>query len=1583
MIRPNWNIFKAKFSENPQDNFEWFCYLLFCKEFDRPLGVFRYKNQSAIETDPISIEDQVIGWQAKFYDSTLSSHKDEIISSITKAKQDYPDITKILFYTNQEWAQFRGRKPKGLKEIEATAKELGITLDWRTASFFDSEFVSKDNAVFAQYFFSLDRSVFEVIEEQKKHTQNILHDIQTCMNFRTSKFEIDRNDLLETIKDMSHKVIIINGVGGSGKTVLVKKLFEEVKDVIPFYVFKATEFELRNINDLFTDFNFYKFSEIHSEENEKIIVIDSAEKLLDLKNTEPFKEFLTGIIATKWKIIFTTRDNYLEDLNFQFLEIFKIIPVNVTVQELEVEELDAISQEHSFSLPGDNKLLELLRNPFYLNEYLKNYNEKEELQYQQFKNKLWNQNIKKAQPEREKCFLKLAFQRANEGQFYINPNCDSAILDEFVKEGILGYESSGYFITRDIYEEWGLEKIIEREFLIRSENNEFFQKIGLSLPVRRSFRNWLSEKLLLDDEQIKLFIEETIEADQHESFWKDEILVSVLLSNYSRSFFDLFTIELLATDLELLKRLSFLLRLACKEVDDTLSRFLNDDRNDLLSLKYVYTKPKGQGWKEIIRFVFENIEDIEQNNLNFILPILQDWNSSNKEGKTTRYSSLIALNCYQWFIDEQGYSLRDDTKKQIIQTVLYGAAEIQNELKAIIDKIVQNNWKYHLDPYYDLSITILTELEGLSVSAILPTHILKIAELFWTYSPREYPFHRSGIRINIEEHFGLETRHIEYFPASSYQTPIYWLLQYSFKDTLDFILRFTNIAINAYANSDFDKSVRKVQLEFEDEEREQFISHCLWNMYRGTSSPISPHLLQSIHMALEKFFLEFGEEFKAETLESWLIYLLRNSESASISAVVTSIVLAFPDKTFNVAKVLFKTKEFILFDTGRYASDLMSKSLCSFMTGLHFKNKLYEDERLNACDDKHRKQALEHLFLHYQLFRNEGVSEESANERQIILWGILDSYYQEFPKEDEQSDSDKRWGLFLARMDRRKMSISTEEANDGILIQFNPELEPGLKTYSENSIAAGSKFLTHITLKIWAESKFRRDEKYKDYDQYESDPKSAFSEAREIIEKINSITQSEVEEVRAESVDFVMFNISIPTYVFSVLLRDHEDELCAEEIEYCKDVIIQAALATLNPNYEYQILDGVDAAISILPRILEMFPEEKDSIKTILLSTLFLEFPVGGFYSNTRFNIFPINAIRMLWKEYLNDAKSLLFGYLFLAPRFEEYVKRIREENKSKGNIGYGGHKILPDFFDENQALINNVLENEVILNDIGQIEEIELITLKTAFQIIPSRLEDKDIENIAMEIISTIAQKLLVDRREKGIRQSRNEIDFEGKHDFLEAYANFILGLEIIDIWSFLEPFIDQFSASEIYADLFQEFIFSVVRLRTYDSFWVVWDYFKDKVIGLSKEGNRYGHTDKIIKNYLFAHPYWNDDLKEWQALKDKNKRFFTEISKKIGFSPSSLYAIAILLDGIGSHFIDDGILWISYILTNHEDLVEVELERNTIYHLENVIRKYMFRNRDKAKKNKTLKDSIVVILNFLVERGSVVGYMVRESIL
>ena len=171
IVKPNWDIFKAKFSENPQENFEWFCYLLFSKEYNQPYGTHRYKNQAGIETDPIEVGDEVIGWQSKFYEDTLSNHKDDLLGTLTKTKIDNPNITKIILYTNSEWGQGQGTKePKAKIEIEEKAKELNIELNWRVRSYFESPFVCITNGNISKYFFMQESFVpsFELISKKTK-----------------------------------------------------------------------------------------------------------------------------------------------------------------------------------------------------------------------------------------------------------------------------------------------------------------------------------------------------------------------------------------------------------------------------------------------------------------------------------------------------------------------------------------------------------------------------------------------------------------------------------------------------------------------------------------------------------------------------------------------------------------------------------------------------------------------------------------------------------------------------------------------------------------------------------------------------------------------------------------------------------------------------------------------------------------------------------------------------------------------------------------------------------------------------------------------------------------------------------------------------------------------------------------------------------------------------------------------------------------------------------------------------------------------------------------------------------------------
>jgi len=344
-------------------------------------------------------------------------------------------------------------------------------------------------------------------------------------------------------------------------------------------------------------------------------------------------------------------------------------------------------------------------------------------------------------------------------------------------------------------------------------------------------------------------------------------------------------------------------------------------------------------------------------------------------------------------------------------------------------------------------------------------------------------------------------------------------------------------------------------------------------------------------MALEKFLLELAKNSESEILEKWLLYLLKNTRSASITAIVVSIALAFPDKTFNIAKVLFQTKEFFTYDTHRMALEETAKGLYGIGYGYNAKRDFYINERIKTCEDKHRKMSLEGLALYYQVFRNEQISEEEANKRQQVIWDIFDEYYKNLPNETEESEFDKTWRLYLARMDNRKMTPEIEEKRDHILIKFTTKLSSKLKKYSETSTNEISEKMKYMPLKMWASYKMKNDDQYKQFKQY-NDPKLVFKEIKEVIEGFKSKDR-----------EFYLFYHSIPGDTCSVLVRDYSKDLSKNEINYCKDIILEIASSSLRDSYGYQLGDGVESSISVLPILMNEFPEEKENIKFILLLT--------------------------------------------------------------------------------------------------------------------------------------------------------------------------------------------------------------------------------------------------------------------------------------------------------------------------------------------------------------------------------------------
>ncbi len=1563
----NWKVFGLKYDKRETWAFEQLSYLLFCSELDNRVGLFRYKNQTGIETEPIEKDGKFYGFQAKYYTTSISDNKDDIIDSIKKAKSKNKDLDEIFLYINQELSESTSKskkKPQYQLDIEESAKAEGVKLRWRVPSNFELQLSLPENKYLYDIFFSLEPNQGDLLDEVLKHNENILQAIQTEIPFEDTRIKIDRSLIIEEIADATQrgKNLIISGEGGCGKTAIFKEFYNVNFKKIPICVFKANELNVSHINDIFHfdhKFTFTQFLTAFKSEPIKIFVIDSAEKLAEITNNDILSFLIQELKEHDWNIIFTTRYAYLNDLTFHIKENYQLAFEVSDVPLISVDELKVISEEFKFALPENQKFLERLRNLFYLSEYVQHYlNLDKQENFKGFIDLLWKKRIQNnivqkdnLHLERERCIIHIAKKRCDTGRFYISADdLPQSALFQLKQDEILGYDDThnGYFITHDIYEEWALDKIVSRSFSNHSNTKHFFYELGNSLPIRRAFRLWLSDNLSDNSKEIESFIQEAFTNNDITQFWKDEVLISVLLSDYSKAFFKLFEKEIIANDFKILKRILFLLKIACTDISAIQS--------------FEIIKPKGKGWEEVIALIYKHKSSFFDDNLNLVLPILINWCDFNKEGAATRYSGLLALSVIQKTETEKDFYIRDDAEENILKVVFNAANELQPELKEIFDKVIANKWASHRDPYAGLCSKILEKpYIAIELLKALPLSVIKLCNLFWQKQP-EKPGRFGYERDTMESRYGITDKYsFNYSPASANQTPMRWLLQIAFHETLDFIIDFTNRAVESYSQSDYGKEdVVKIKLRIDEKEVTQYLSWAIWGMYRGVGSPVVPYLLQSMHMALEQILLEFARKFKSDIIQKILLKILIESKSASLTSVVCSIVLVFPNKFYDVALILFKTIELFHIDHIRSTHEFEAKSLYSIGYGMNKTNDLfYSDERLKTCEDKHRNSNLESIFLKYQFIGVKGFTEEQNAEFIEKLYSIIDQHKSNY--------SANEYGILLARMDRRNLTPKvSEQENNKVLIEFSPkELSEELQEQSEKAHTQFKETFKYSLLRTWSDFLIGKNNSNNDQDdkKYDDNPLLALSETKEL-----------VEELPSEENVMSMMNYSIPAFSCSKLMIEYKDKLSKEDKEFCRDIILSSFNRLFTDDYNYQISDGVEASAHAIPSLIDEYSDEAESYISIMVLALFDDTPIGQYKRICDYVIESIHESN-LWEKNQQIAQSILFGYIKLKPVYNEI---IAQERKEKGYWGRISKSLIIEKLDElNSELTFNNLSYESLDIDLLDIHDLEIV-----FQLIPSDTKDRIHLNIYQKTLPLLSSQLLKDRRSYRDDSGDDSNIYSLRRNVFKRFAYFILERELNEIDIFLQPFLDSISSTEETASFISELISAEDYQKNQDQFWYVWNKLYPKIKEICKDQHGY-HLKDVIKNYLLAWGWWREGIKEWHSLKKENTSLYANASRELGHIPSVLYSISKILNSIGSNYTNEGIDWIYTIVQNNRSLQLKDLESNTLYCLEKYLRKFIFVNRQKIKEEIRLKNKVIPILDFMIERGSIRGYLLRESIL
>ncbi|GAH60553.1 unnamed protein product, partial [marine sediment metagenome] len=238
---------------------------MFCRKFNLVEGIRADFNEVGLETKPILFKKKYYGFQTKFFEPTNDAK--QIKDSVEKAIKHFKgNLDVIYIYLNNPI----GTRARYDKNIEILAKKDNVEIIWIVPSNLKIILSQPKNQDLARLYFSLGKTIKEFIGELKQHTQSILEPIHSKIDFDGNEIKIDRSiirkDLSITLKNSS--VVILSGEGGVGKTAVIKDFYNDIEERTPIFIFKAVEFNIYNINDLFKnygDFTLLDFINKHKD----------------------------------------------------------------------------------------------------------------------------------------------------------------------------------------------------------------------------------------------------------------------------------------------------------------------------------------------------------------------------------------------------------------------------------------------------------------------------------------------------------------------------------------------------------------------------------------------------------------------------------------------------------------------------------------------------------------------------------------------------------------------------------------------------------------------------------------------------------------------------------------------------------------------------------------------------------------------------------------------------------------------------------------------------------------------------------------------------------------------------------------------------------------------------------------------------------------------------------------------------------------------------------------------------------------------------------------------------------------------
>ena len=1374
-------------------------------------------------------------------------------------------------------------------------------------------------------------------------------------------YAVDRAGKVQALGETlaAHQVVIVSGAAGSGKSALAREILAQVDDRCPVLAFQAVEFATAHIDETLanaqTSLNSQRLFALLAGADRKIVFVDGVERLLERSVRDGFAQLLQLVGRDpSARVLLTVRDYSLETVRNA------LIPAGVAAEIFEVPPLtEAELDDVAASVPalaepiGNAPLRAFLRTPYLVDiaSRLRWGEASLPATLREFRRKVWRELIRDdsregdGMPERrERAFLDIAWRRAVELHPFVAPGVDdSAALGALRRDSLVATSqdwAARYAVTHDVLEDWGVLRRIDDRFAASGGSLTALEKtVGGYPALRRGLRHWLAERFEEQPSEAQALVLDAIADRSLADHFRDDCLVAALLSESAGGFVEACRPRIARGDIELLDRVTHVLRVACKESPKWL---------DVPGLPSQMLVPTGLGWGPALGLVRDLIDAVLPERTGLVLGLVEDWVKQidwrNPEPTGTTEAGAIVDRLLEEFIDYGSKDARLRTLKVMVKI-----PRAVSQFKDLMDRA-----RTCSDPDQmasDLRDVVLTEPEGGSLCRHCPDEVVALLDARLRLSDADREYERGFIGSVIDEVdrvFGVcDPPMGSYHPPSALQGPFSALLASHPRKGVAFILGLLNHAGRSYATDPRPgrglEPAAKTSLVVPGRGTvEQWANARLYGLYRGNQ--VGPDSLASMLMALESWLLRVGE-MDGVDLEAWLLHLLGNSNNAMVTGVVASACVACPDKAGRAGLALLSSREVVHLDRGRLA--LESGSVFGASFGLDPHQRLFERERVKSNELPHRREDLESLAVRMQF-----------GEHREAVWEILDRHRAEVP--DDGSEASRIWRLALHRMDVRGYvpqdspeGSGEDESGDGHKgVYFGPgKMEADVQEMVDEASASAATLNRHLGLSNLARKVWEREASVGEVDW-------------------RTALLAEAQAVERELDEPEEFSRDGPGFAAAVCIRDHLDELNDTQFAWC---VRRVAFEVRRSSGSADLVDRVgriqraDRICASVAPLLAAQLRQVDGVDTMGLLALALTHPIDEVCEY---------AFGGLGAFVAEERKPLVLQCVAAAA----YRCRLAQESWEKA-LRRRGTFDGPDL-----RTVVPAVRKAIVAGSLDAAAELERLDFDSPMagagvQAVLAVFERRPDWEESRSFYSRVARWLVATWRSGWSRDKSPPRDHKLEATARESLARFLLGVPGEVALRVCAPVVEAMAEAPEQGRWFVSDLIEGADRGTGDCFWDLWQAVAEAIV-CSSWGQ--GLTDETtfdlgLLHMVFLGPYWKEDARHWHRL-DGNTRRLDELALGLPATVPVVRAYCDYLSRVGHQSLPGSFAVVGRMFENG-DAARIASSSGVTFNLETLLRPFVYSEPHRIKTDTLLRNAVLVILDALVTGGSASAYRMRDD--